>query len=101
MAGLPMLCIPMIFINYPLSSIVLHINLMFDLFMNPWWVPFYDFVCVPDNSFHYAKDKAHKLNFVTLFGLYVGIFTLTKTCPFDSYLVNVHLQSFQRYIFVL
>ena len=23
---------------------------------------------------------------------------ITKTCPFDSYLVNVHLQSFQKYI---
>ena len=60
-----MLCIPMIFINYPLSSIVLHVNLMFDLVMNLWWVPFYEFVCVPDYSFLCVKDKVHKLNFVT------------------------------------
>ena len=71
----------MISINYPLSSIVLHVNLMFDLFLNLWWVPFYDFVCVPDNSFLYVKDKVHKVNFVTLFGLYVGIFTHHKDLP--------------------
>ena len=71
----------MIFINYPLSSIVLCVNLIFDLFMNLLWVPFNDFVCVPDNSFLYVKDKVHKLNFVTLFGLYVGIFTHHKDLP--------------------
>ena len=81
MAGLPMLCIPMIFINYPLSSVVLHVNLMFDLFMKLWWVPFYDFVCAPDNFFLYVKDKVHKQNFVTLIGLYVGIFTHHKHLP--------------------
>ena len=79
MVGLPMLCIPMIFINYPLSSIVLHVNLMFDLVVNLWWVPFYDFVCVPDYSFICVKDKVQKLNFVTL--LYVGIFTHHKDLP--------------------
>ena len=52
---------------------------------------FYDFVCVLDNSFLYVKDKVHKLNFVTPFELYVAYLRITKTCPFDSYLVNVHL----------
>ena len=81
MMGLPMLCIPIVFINYPLSSIVLHVKLIFDLVMTLWWVPFYDFVCVPDYSFLYVKDKVHKLNFVTLFGLCVGIFTHHKDLP--------------------
>ena len=70
-----MLCIPVTFINYPLSSTVLHVNLMFDLFMKLWWVPFYDFVCVPDYSFLCVKDKVHKLNFITLFGLCWNIYT--------------------------
>ena len=52
---------------------------------------FYDFVCALDNSFLYVKDKVHKLNVVTLFGLYVIYLHITKVCPFDSYLVNVHL----------
>ena len=54
---------------------------MFDLFMNLLWVPFYDFAWAPDNSFLYVKDKVHKLNFVSLFGLYVGIFTHHKDLP--------------------
>ena len=64
------------FINYPLSSIVLHVNLYVYLVMNLWWVPFYHLVCVPDYSFLCVKDKIYKLNFLTL--LCVRIFTHHK-----------------------
>ena len=63
------------FINYPLSSIILHVNLMFNLVMNLWWVPFHDLVCVPDYSLLCVKDKVHKLTFVTLFRLCWNIYT--------------------------
>ena len=55
------------------------LTFLFDLVMNLWWVPFYDFACVPDYSFLCVKDKAHKINFVTL--LHVGIFTHHKDLP--------------------